>query len=251
MSGPFLQRRRPWRLYVFLVVAGLVVAVAAGLVAETALARRQHETLAVQPAAPLAGSGTAGTPSAKGTGAEPPSGGPLQVLPGTILAPGGVRTGFPDTLQGAVSAAVQDWSQIGSDLSPSRAALIGTAIADPSWHQARAALAAGVQATRRGLGLPAAGPVPAGASVTFTAVDYQVRDVTRGEVTVLLLAYYAVTLPGQQPQTTVAVYPAVMHWARGDWKILAPAAGGPDYSGLDAQPGSAQAAADGWQPLDQ
>jgi len=42
-----------------------------------------------------------------------------------------------------------------------------------------------------------------------------------------------------------------MHWARGDWKILAPPAHGTDWSGLVAQPGSRQATADGWQPLDQ
>ena len=61
----------------------------------------------------------------------------------------------PDTLAGAVSAAVEDWSQIGSDLDPARAALIGRAIADPSWHGGPAALAAGVLA---GANVLAAGP---------------------------------------------------------------------------------------------
>jgi hypothetical protein len=246
VSRSFLQSRRSWRLYVFLVAAGLVIAVAAGLAAETALTRRHPENYVIPPVPSLPG---ATSPAASPGSAAPSASGPLQVLPGTAAGPGGVRTGYPDTLAGAVSAAVQDWSQIGSCLNPARAALVGTAIADPSWRRAGAALAAGVQSTRKGLGLPASGPLPAGASVTFTAVDYQVRDATAGRVTVLLLAYYAVTLPGQQPATSTGVYPAAMHWARGDWKILAP--GGPSYAGLDAQPGSAQAAADGWLPLDQ
>jgi hypothetical protein len=249
VSRPFLARRRAWRLYVLL-AAVLVTAVAAGLVAETATGRRPPESFRVPPAAPLDSASAAST---AGTGTAGPPGsaaGPLRVLRGSHLAAGEVRTGFPATLAGAVSAAVQDWSQIGSDLDPARAALIGRAIADPSWHGAPAALAAGVRNTRSGLGLPASGPVPPGASVTLTAVDYQVRDVTGSRVTVLLLAYYTTTLPGQQAQTSIGVYPAAMHRARGDWKILAPASG-PDWSGLDAQPGSQQAAADGWQPLDQ
>jgi hypothetical protein len=250
MSRPFLARRRPWRLYVLL-AAVLVIAVAAGLVAETALGRHPAENFRVPPVVPLTGTSTASAPATRTAGPPGGAGGPLRVLQGRRLAAGGVRTGFPGTLAGAVSAAVQDWSQVGSDLDPARAALIGSAIADPSWHRAPAALAGGVRNTRRGLGLPAGGPVPAGASVALTAVDYQVRGVTARRVTVLLLAYYTTTVPGQQAQTSIGVYPAAMHWARGDWKILAPAASGPDWSGLDAQPGSQQAAADGWQPLDQ
>jgi hypothetical protein len=36
----------------------------------------------------------------------------------------------------------------------------------------------------------------------------------------------------------------VMHWAAGDWKFLPMDT--TDYSSLAAQPGSAQAASDGW-----
>jgi hypothetical protein len=248
LSRPFLARRRRWPLYCLAAAGGLLAAVAAGLAAETALGPHPRESGTFPAVAPLPGATTASRPataSAPGWAAD----GPLQVLPGRRAEPGGVRTGFPDTLAGAVSAAVQDWSQIGSDLDPGRAALIGRAIADPSWHGGPAALAAGVRRTRAGLGLPAAGPVPAGAQVTFTAVEYQVRGASPRGVTVLLLAYYTTTLPGQQPETSTGVYPAAMHWARGDWKILAPS--GPDYSGLDARPGTPQAAAGGWQPLDQ
>jgi hypothetical protein len=171
------------------------------------------------------------------------------VIQGRYLQRGGIRIGFPHTLAGAVSAAVEDWSQVSSDLNPARAAVIGRAIAAPSWRGGPAALAAGVRRTRLSLGLAATGPVPAGAQATFTAVDYQVRRVSRSQVTVLLLAYYTITVPGQQPQTSVGVCPANMRWEHRDWKITAP--GHTDYSALDAQPGSSQAAAAGWQPLDQ
>jgi hypothetical protein len=247
LNRPFLARRRRWPLYCLAAAAALLVVVAVGLAVETVLGPHPAENSKIPAAAPLPGA-TSSTSTATSLPGWPADG-PLQVLPGRQAAPGGVRTGFPDTLAGAVSAAVQDWSQIGSDLSPRRAALIGRAIADPSWPGGPAALAAGVRKTRAGLGLPAAGPVPAGAQVTFTAVEYQVRGASPGRVTVVLLAYYTTTLPGQQGQTSTGVYPAAMHWARGDWKILAPS--GPGYSGLEARPGTSQAAADGWQPLDQ
>lgn len=247
MARSFLARRRRWPLYALGAAGILIAAVAAGLAAETALGQHPHENDKLPPVAPLPGaaSSRAARSSAPGWAAD----GPLQVITGRNAVPGGIRTGFPRTLAGAVSAAVEDWSQIGSDLDPARAALIGRAIAGPSWHGGPAALAAGVRRTRAGLGLPAAGPVPAGVRVTFTAVEYQVRAASPRQVTVLLLAYYTTTLPGQQSQTSSGVYPLTVRWARGDWKILAPS--GLAYSGLDARPGTPQAAADGWQPLDQ
>lgn len=247
MTRQFLARRRRWPLYALGAVGIVVAAVASGLVAETALGSHPRENDKLPPVAPL----PVGTSPAPGRARAPgwAAEGPLQVIVGRRAEAGGIRTGFPDTLAGAVSAAVEDWSQIGSDLDPARAALIGRAIADPSWHGGPAALATGVRRTRTGLGLRAAGPAPAGARVTFTAVEYQVRAASPRQVTVLLLAYYITTLPGQQSQTSSGVYPLTMHWARGDWKILAPS--GPAYSGLDARPGTPRAAADGWQPLDQ
>lgn len=247
MAKPFLAPRGRWPLYLLLAAAALAVTVAAGLAAEVALGPHPRENYRLPPVPPLPG---AGTPARSAAGVHRrPAGGPLQVIQGRHLAPGGIRTGFPRTLAGAVSAAVEDWSQIGSDLDPARAAVIGRAIMAPSWRKGPAALAAGVRRTRAGLGLAPAGPVPAGAQVTFTAVAYQVRHAGRGQVTVLLLAYYTTTVPGQQPQTSTGVYPATMRWERGDWKITAP--GRADYSGLGAQPGSPRAAAAGWQPLDQ
>jgi hypothetical protein len=56
---------RPWRLYVFLAVAGLVVLVAAGLVAQTALTPRHPENYLIPPMPPLPGGTSATRPPAK------------------------------------------------------------------------------------------------------------------------------------------------------------------------------------------
>lgn len=247
MTNPFFRRRRPVGLYVLAGVAAIVALVAAGLVIETALTPKKPENLRIPPVAPVDGSAAPAT-SSPGSPA-PPAPGALQVLQGRTQV-AGMYTGFPHTLTGAVSAAVEDWSQIGSTLSPGRAATIGALIADPSWRGAPAALANGTAGTRQGLGLPASGPVPAGASAAFTAIEYQVRQVSADQATVLLLAYFTTQIPGQQPLTRVGVYPITMHWARKDWKVVAPG-NGADYSGLLARPGSARAAADGWHPLEQ
>ncbi len=209
MGKPFLARRRRWPLYLMLAAAALVIAVAAGLIAEAAFGPHPRENFKLPPVQPLPGSGTparaAGPPGR-------PAGGPLQVINGRRLEPGGIRTGFPRTLAGAVSAAVAglEPGRLGPGPRPRRR--------DRPGHRGAvvaggpAALAAGVRRTRAGLGLPASGPVPAGAQVTFTAVGYQVRHASRSQVTVLLLAYYTATVPGQQPQTSTGVYPATMRW---------------------------------------
>jgi hypothetical protein len=243
MSRSFLARRRRWPLYMLLAAAGLILAVAAGLVAEAALTPQRRENFRLPPVVPLPGASplsSAGTPGR-------PAGSPLQVIQGRRLAAGGIRAGFPDTLAGAVSAAVTDWSWVACDLDPASMRVIGRVIAAPSWRDGPAELAAGVRGTRIKLGLTAAGPVPATARLTFTAVEYQVRAVSRQQITVLILAYYTAAIPGHQSLVRTAVYPAAMRWAGGDWKLAAPH--GPVYSWLLARPGSAQAAADGWQPL--
>lgn len=241
MSDPFLKRRRPaWR-YFLTAAAAIVVLVAAGLVIETALSPRQPENPRPPTAPPF------GSPGPVSGGRQAGSLGPLQVIRGSRLT-GGVYTGFPHSEAGAVSAAAEDWSQIGSTLSPDRASQVGRLVTDPSWSDGPATMARGAAATRQGLGLPAVGPVPAGASVTLTPMAYQVRQASPDQVTVLLLGYYSISLPQQQPQTRVGVYPATMRWSGGDWKVMAPDPG-TDYSGLLAQPGSAQAVTNGWQPL--
>jgi hypothetical protein len=90
--------------------------------------------------------------------------------------------------------------------------------------------------------------VPDGASVVLQPVEYQVKHVTASQVMVLLLADYDVTLPGDGTQARIGLYPLSMHWAEGDWKILSPETS-VDYSSLLTQPGTSQAAEDGWQEL--
>jgi hypothetical protein len=119
-------------------------------------------------------------------------------------------------------------------------------VADPSYPQGPQQFEQGMASTRAGIGIPASGPVPDGDSLVLEPVEYQLRDVSADQVTVLLLSDFMVTIPASGTQTQVGVYPLRMHWD-GDWKVLAP--GSTDYSHLAADPDSSQAASDGWQEL--
>jgi hypothetical protein len=120
----------------------------------------------------------------------------------------------------------------------------GSAITVAIWR------ARGPQNLRRALGLPTAGPVPAGASLTFGPAAYQLREAATDTVTVLILAYLSSTAPGRQAASTVGVYPIQLHWDGGDWKVLRPGASTTaDYASLVAQPHTAEAVARGWQGL--
>ncbi|MEU9889989.1 hypothetical protein AB0M95_13025 [Sphaerisporangium sp. NPDC051017] len=246
MSNTFLQRRRPAFYYLRMIVLGLVTFVAVGLVIQTALMPSDPPDYRVP--APGAGPGDVigidQNGKRIGFGEHPP---PLQLLPGTRMVHE-VSVGYPHSTLGAVSAAVQYWGQIASTLDPARAAQIGTVIADPAWTTAAAELSKGPINTRRRLGLPTSGPAPDGASVLLTPMAYQIRQITTDSVTVLLLGYLQTTLPGQEPQNRIGVFPLRMHWAAGDWKVPAPTLSA-DYSGLQAAPGSPEAAALGWLPL--
>jgi hypothetical protein len=244
MSRPFLVRRRRWPLYLLLAAAGLTLVAAAGLVAEAAFSPQPRENFRLPPVPPLPGASRRSLDAGEH---DRTGGDSLVVLQGRRPAAGGIRTGFPRTLAGAVSAAVQDWTWVACDLDPASIRLIGRVITAPSWRDGPAALAAGVRGTRIALGMTAAGPVPATARVTFTAVEYQVRDASKLHVTVLLLASYAASVPDHQSRASTGVYPVTMRWAHGDWKLTAPH--GPDYSWLYAWPGSSQAAANGWHRL--
>ena len=120
--------------------------------------------------------------------------------------------------------------------------------ADPSYPSGPQDFAEGTISERQQLGLPATGPLPPGASIVLDPVEYQVRDVTPNQVTVLLLADDVLTLPNQGSQTRVGVYPLRMHWAEDDWKILQPDTR-TSYAQLSAVPGTAQAAGLGWQEM--
>jgi hypothetical protein len=218
--------------------AGLLLATAIGLVIEVALGPHpKYSTL--PPPVPNLFSAYGTTPS--------PAAGPMRVLQGSQLVDG-IRLGYPHTTQGAVSAADEFMRDIGSTLDPDRAAAILRLTADPSYPQGPQQYAHGVVTTRNILGLPTSGPLPDGASTVLQPVEYQVKDLTADQAMVLLLADYDITLPGQGTQAKIGLYPLGLHWAVGDWKIVAPETN-LDYSSLLTQPGTAQAAADGWKEL--
>ena len=173
--------------------------------------------------------------------------GPMRILQGSQMV-NGVRLGYPHTIQGAVSAADEFARDIGSTLDPDTAAAILRLTADPSYPQGPQQYAQGVITTREVLGLPASGPVPDGASAVLQPVEYQLRDVSADQATVILLTDLDITLPGQSTAAKVSLFPLQMHWADGDWKILAPQQTG-DLGSLLTQPGTSQAAKAGWQEL--
>ncbi|MDP9818505.1 hypothetical protein [Spirilliplanes yamanashiensis] len=184
-------------------------------------------------------SGTAPPPSA-----VRPTGEPLRLVRGGRVVDG-LHVGFPRSTAGAVSAAVEFWTQLGSTLDPDRARSIARRIAVRSWKTAGEELAAGTVSTRRQLALPAAGDVPPGTSVSLGPVAYQLRDPGEDRVTVLVLAYLITTTPTVGTQSRIGVFPAPLRWDDGDWRIER-AQGRSDYRGLQAQPGSPEAVAAGW-----
>ena len=169
---------------------------------------------------------------------------PLRLVRGSRTVDG-VQVGFPRSTAGAVSAAIEYWTALGATLEPSRARDIGERIAVRSWTTAGDDLAAGPQRTRRQLGLPADGELPAGTSVSLGPVAYQLRDAADQRTTVLLLAYLISTTPTAGTQNRLGVFPAPLQWDDGDWRITR-ASSAADYQSLVAAPGSAQAAAAGW-----
>ena len=225
----------------------LLAAVAIGLVIEVGTGPHPAPKY-TPPAVPnlFSGYGTTPSPTPRAMPSQPALSGPLQLIQGRELV-NGVYLGYPHSTQGAVSAADQFATQLGSTLDPDRVAAVMRMTADPSYPQGPQDFAQGMVSTRQGLGLPASGPVPDGASLVLEPVEYQVRDVTPDHVTVLLLSDFQVFLPAQGTQSQVGVYPLRMHWAQDDWKILAP--GNTSYLKLAAEPGSPQAASDGWQEL--
>jgi hypothetical protein len=225
--------------------AGLLLLTAIGLVIETALSPHPKENTLPPPVPDLFGSTS---PSASPAATEPALTGPVQVIQGSQLI-NGVYLGYPHSTQGAVSAADEYWTELGSTLDPDRAAAVMRLIADPSYTAGPQQAAQGAVKDRQGLHLAATGPVPDGASLVLDPVDYQVRSVTPDQVTVLLLSDFISTVPGQGTQTRVGVFPVQLHWAQGDWKVL-DWDNSTSYTSLAAEPGSPQAAQNGWQNLE-
>ena len=220
--------------------AGILLLAAIGLVVEVAMGPHPAGTTQPPPIPDLFGSpGASSAPTS-----QPP--GLLHLIPGRQLQDG-VWVGYPHSTAGAVSAADQFASQLASTLDPGRAAAVMRLVADPSYSQGPQQFAQGMASARADLGLPGTGSLPGGTSAVLDPAEYQVRDATPDQMTVLLLSDYVVTTPDSGTQTRILVYPLRMHWADGDWKILAP--GNATYPGLAVQPGSPEAASAGWQEV--
>lgn len=249
MSNSFLERPRR-RLWPLLVIGSvlLLVVVAVGVALESAASPHKPESYAPPAADPLTTSGATAKSSSSSSSAASPSGA-LTLIQGNQLVDG-LYVGYPHSTTGAVSAAVEYWTQLGSTLDPDRAATIARLAADPTWTDGPEQLAKGPVATRQELGLPTTGSVPAGASVQLEPVEYQLRNSTANASTVLLLADYTTTTSSEGSSTHVGVFPLQLIWAADDWKIASPTDSN-TYSDLAAIPGSAQASADGWAELNQ
>lgn len=243
------KRRHRWLRWALLWAGVTAAIVVAGLVIEAAVTPAPKGPQSLMPAAPRVTSAPASpsSPMPSTASSTPAFTGPVQVVAGTQEV-NGVQLGFPHSTAGAVSAA--DWAvaETISTLDPDRAAAVMRMIAAPSWPDAAQQAAEGVVNDRQGLGLPTAGPVPAGASLQTEPVEYQVRDVRPDGVLVLLLSDFITTVPAQGTATRIAVFPVQMAWSAGDWRVAA--VGGSSYVGLAAEPDSPQSAAEGWQELE-
>jgi hypothetical protein len=245
MANQFLARPRRAVRWLILGAAGLAVIAVAGLCIQTAFGPKSPDPTGVPAADPVPGQPTGiGKDGAAAAGQQAP----LQLVPGRKYTDG-VSTGYPDTLTGAVSAAVEFTSVAASTLNAGTAASVSQMVADPSYKDAAAQAAQGVAASRQQMGLPVSGPVPQGASISFSPSEYQIRTPPgRGLVTVLLLGDLTETTASGGTQVRLAVVPVPLHWAGKDWKVLTPDASA-DYSSLSATPGTQGAAGLGWQPI--
>ena len=242
MNPRYRPRRRLALLLTGLALL-VLAAVATALVIETALGPRPKDNSA--PPAPITRGLAESTPPIRP--AHTPRPGPMRLVQGREFV-NGVYVGYPHSTQGAVSAAAEYLTQIGSTLDPDRSAAVARLAAAPSYADAPQQVAQGTVIARRRAGLPGSGPVPSGVSVELTPVQYQLCDVTPGRATVLFLGDYTQTTASGTSQVSLGVWPVQMTWATADWKLL-PDQPGDSYSSLRADPGSPAASAKGWQDL--
>lgn len=175
--------------------------------------------------------------------------GAVTLVPGTRLADG-VTVGYPHTTIGAISAASVYLGSIASTLDPDYAASLGRTVGDPANPALPGNLAGSVTALRTALQLPTDGPAPARAAFLTTPQMYQLREASDDQALVLLLTSNTFINAQGGTAGTVGVYPMRMHWTSGDWRLAGIGGTAIDYSSLTAAPGSPDAAAKGWQPLD-
>ena len=172
---------------------------------------------------------------------------PLRLVRGTRLV-NGVSVGYPHTRLGAVSAAVEYTTQVGSSLDLDRVSQVADAIAYPPSYGGDpvTAFVQGAADIRRYLGLPTSGPVPRGASSTFGPMAYQVRDERADEVTVLLMSYLTMVSTERGMEQRLILVPTRMVWDGADWKTAKRPEGASEYLELRHKPGTPEAAAVGW-----
>jgi len=246
MSNEFLHPRRRTGRYAALTAAGLAALTGIAYVVASAMSGTHASAGSPSPRTnPVA---TVSAPSSVAPSSSGGSSAPVALTRGSQLV-NGVSVGYPHTLAGAVSAASEYMADLGSTLDPDRTAAVMRLVADPSYTDGPAEWAKGTSDARASLGLPTSGLLPSAAAVMLGPAEYQVRDASDDEVTVLLLARYTISLPGTGTKSSNAVFPLRMHWAGGDWKVLKP--DGTTYTSLAAAPGSDQASSLGWQELGQ
>ena len=245
MSNEFLHPRRRTGRYAAVMVAGLAALTGIAYIVASAMSGTHASADSPSPRpnpVATASASSAVVPSSSGASA------PVALTRGSRLV-NGVSVGYPHTLVGAVSAASEYMADLGSTLDPDRTAAVMRLVADPSYTDGPAEWAKGTSDARASLGLPTSGLLPSAAAVMLGPAEYQVRDVSADQVTVLLLARYTTSLPGTGTKSSDAVFPLRMHWVGGDWKVLKP--DGTTYTSLAAAPGSDQASSLGWQELGQ
>jgi hypothetical protein len=245
MSNEFLHSRRRTGRYAAVTVAGLAALTGIAYVVASAMsgthASADSPSLRLNPVMT-----TSAPPAVTPASSDAPT--PVTLIRGSHLV-NGVSVGYPHSLAGAVSAASEYMTDLGSTLDPDRTAAVMRLVADPSYTDGPAEWAKGTSDARASLGLPTSGLLPSAAAVMLGPAEYQVRDASDNQVTVLILARYTISLPGTGTKSSNAVFPLRMHWAGRDWKVLKP--DGTTYTSLAAAPGSDQATSLGWQELGQ
>jgi len=243
-ASPSPRRRRPAAAAVPAAAAAVLLAAVLALGAYLVVGRAHHGVAARRPAAARpAPKAPAGPPA--GSAAAGRGHGQLQLVTGSRLV-NGVYTDYPQSRAGAVSAAAEFITELGSTLNPDRAATVARLAAGPAYPDAPQQAAQGTISIRRRLGLPAAGALPPGTAVFLVPVMFQLREVAARALTVLLLFDYTETVPSGIREH-LGVTAARLSWTPAGWRLLQPA--GPAPAGLIATPGTAAAAAKGWEAM--
>lgn len=239
---------RPRRSRARLAAYGLIAALTIGVIGYALSSGGGHGSKPSATSHPSAGATAAhagGAPSRASVPTEGATGlGVIHLVQGSTLI-NGMYLGFPHTTIGAISAAVEYMTQLGT-LEPDRAAAVARLAADTTYTTAQNDAATGAINDRRALGLADTGALPPGASLQIEPVEYQLRDVAPDHALVLLLSDLSTSTPTGGAKTQLAVFPMSMRWNAGDWKF-GPLDASADWTALSATPGSAAAQAHGWQ----